>query len=130
MSTKLYVGNLPYNTNEESLSLHFSEVGKVVSARIIMDKMTGKSKGFAFVEMSSADEALAAIDKLNGEQFDGRTLRISEARPQEPRVGGGGGDRRPRGGNDSYGGGDRGYRSGGDRFGGGPPRAKASREDE
>lgn len=111
MSTKLYCGNLPYNTTEDALQGHFSKAGKVQSVRIVMDKMTGKSKGFAFVEMSSAEEAQEAIEQLNDVEFDGRSLRISEARPQEPRTGGGGG----RGG--YSGGGDRGGRGGGDRGG-------------
>ena len=101
--SKLYVGNLAYSTTEESLHQMFSECGKVVSARIITDRDTGRSKGFAFVEMSSPAEAQAAIQKLNQSNLDGRSLNVSEARPQENRQGGGGG-----GGGGGYGRGDRG----------------------
>ena len=103
MSHKLYVGNLAYSTTEEGLHQLFSEFGKVVSARIITDRDTGRSKGFAFVEMSSPAEAQAAIGKLNQTELDGRQLNVSEARPQEARSGGGGG-----GGGGGYGGGGRG----------------------
>ncbi len=119
MSTKLYCGNLPYSATEETLSAHFASAGTVVSVRIIMDKMSGQSKGFGFVEMSSPEEAQAAIEKLNSEQFGGRSLKISEAKPQEPRTGGGdrghrgGGDRGSRG--SGYGD-DRGPRGGGNNY--------------
>ncbi len=91
MGSKLYVGNLPFSTTETDLQAHFASCGTVESCRIITDRDTGRSKGFAFVEMSSSEEAQNAIDRLNGQQFDGRALNVSEARPQEPRSGGGGG---------------------------------------
>lgn len=108
MGNKLYVGNLPFSATEDALHSKFSEVGSVASAKIIMDRDTGRSKGFAFVEMSSDDEASNAIQKLNGTDFGGRAMLVSEARPQAPREGGGGGGRggfRPR----SNGGGRGGY---------------------
>jgi RNA recognition motif-containing protein len=91
MGTKLYVGNLPYTVTEDRLQQHFAQHGSVVSARIILDKFTGKSKGFGFVEMSSDDEAERASTALNGTNFEGRNIVVSEARPQpgrEPRPGG------------------------------------------
>lgn len=90
MGAKIYVGGLPYSTTEQELSDLFATHGAVVSARIITDKFTGQSRGFGFVEMSSDSEAEAAIAALNGAQFGGRTLTVNEARPQEPRSGGGG----------------------------------------
>ena len=101
MGTKLYVGNLPYNVTEERLQEHFAQHGPVVSARIITDKFSGRSKGFGFVEMASTQEAEKATTALNGTDFEGRNIVVSEARPQaprEPRSGGGGfgGDRPPR----------------------------------
>ncbi|MGH7261165.1 MAG: RNA recognition motif domain-containing protein [Nitrospiraceae bacterium] len=90
MGSKIYVGGLPYSATEQQLSALFAAHGAVQSARIIMDKMTGKSKGFGFVEMATDDEAKAAITALNATQMDGRTLTVNEARPQEPRSGGGG----------------------------------------
>jgi cold-inducible RNA-binding protein len=112
MGNKIYVGNLPFSATSESLNEMFSQFGTVDSAKIVMDRDTGRSKGFGFVEMSSGDEAAAAIEKLNGQDMGGRSLVVNEARPMEPRTGGfgGGGGR----------GGDRGGR-GGDRggFGGG-----------
>lgn len=89
MGAKIYVGGLPYATTEQQLSELFSAHGTVASARIITDKFTGQSRGFGFVEMSSEAEAQAAIAALNGTQFGGRTLTVNEARPQEPRQGGG-----------------------------------------
>lgn len=109
MGKKLYVGNLPYSIDDSTLESHFSAVGKVESARVITDRDTGRSKGFGFVEMSSDDEANKAIESLNGQSLGGRNVTVSEARPQAPREGGGGG-RGPRGGG---GGGPRGYRGGG-----------------
>jgi RNA recognition motif-containing protein len=85
MGAKLYVGNLPYSVTEDRLQQHFAQHGSVVSARIIMDKFTGKSKGFGFVEMSSDDEAARATSALNGTNFEGRNIVVSEARPQAPR---------------------------------------------
>ncbi len=85
MGKKLYIGGLPYSTTQEALASLFSEVGTVESARIITDRETGRSKGFAFVEMSSDTEAQSAIDKFNGQDFEGRRLTVNEARPQPPR---------------------------------------------
>ncbi len=115
MGNKIYVGNLPFSATSESLNEMFSKFGTVDSAKIVMDRDTGRSKGFGFVEMSSEGEAQAAIEKLNGSDMGGRSLVVNEARPMEPRTGGGGfgggrgGDR----------GGDRGGRGGGGGFGGG-----------
>jgi RNA recognition motif-containing protein len=91
MGSKIYVGGLPYSATEEQLSELFGTHGHVESARVITDKFTGQSRGFGFVEMSSAEEAKAAIAALNGTQMGGRTLTVNEARPQEPRTGGSGG---------------------------------------
>jgi RNA recognition motif-containing protein len=102
MGSKLYVGNLSYGMTEDSLAQVFAECGNVVSARIITDRETGRSKGFGFVEMGSDDEAQKAVSALNGKQIDGRPITVNEARPQEPR--GQGGDRRG-GGGGGYGGG-------------------------
>ena len=99
MGAKLYVGNLPYSVTEERLQQHFAHHGSVVSARIITDKFSGRSKGFGFVEMSSDQEAERATAALNGTDFEGRNIVVSEARPQQqraPRPMGGGG-RPPRG---------------------------------
>jgi RNA recognition motif-containing protein len=85
MATKLFVGGLAWATNDDSLKNFFSQVGTVVSAAVIMDKYTGKSKGFGFVEMSSEKEAEEAKAKLNGQALDGRTISVSDARPQQPR---------------------------------------------
>jgi len=89
MGSKIYVGGLPYSATEQELSDLFAAHGTVQSARIITDKFTGKSRGFGFVEMSTDDEAKAAITALNATQMGGRTLTVNEARPQEPRSGGG-----------------------------------------
>lgn len=107
MGNKLYVGNLAYSLRDESLQQHFAEFGNVTSAKVMMDRDTGRSKGFAFVEMGSHEEAQAAIRGLNGQAVDGRPLVVNEARPREERPGGfgGGGGGGNRGG---YGGG-RGY---------------------
>lgn len=86
MAKKLYVGGLPYSTTEGALKDAFSQVGTVESATIITDKMSGRSKGFGFVEMSSDDEAQAAIEMWNGKDFEGRRLTVNEARPLEPRA--------------------------------------------
>ena len=93
MGAKIYVGGLPYSTTEQQLSDLFAAHGTVASARIITDKFTGQSRGFGFVEMSSDAEAQAAVTALNGTPLGGRTLTVNEARPQEPRSGGGGGGR-------------------------------------
>lgn len=86
MGAKLYVGNLPYSVTEERLQQHFAQHGSVVSARIITDKFTGRSKGFGFVEMSSDQEAERATAALNGTDFEGRNIVVSEARPQQARA--------------------------------------------
>lgn len=91
MAKKLYVGGLPYSSTEDELRDAFSQAGSVVSAAIIMDKMSGRSKGFGFVEMSTDEDAQKAIDMWNGKELGGRTLTVNEARPMEPRSGGGGG---------------------------------------
>lgn len=83
MGNKLYVGSLPYSVTEEKLVELFSRHGSVESAKVITDKYSGQSKGFGFVEMSSSEEAQAAISALNGQELEGRTLIVSEARPQE-----------------------------------------------
>lgn len=93
MGSKIYVGGLPYAATEQQLSELFATHGAVESARVITDKFTGQSRGFGFVEMASDSEAQAAITALNGADFGGRTLTVNEARPQEPRTGGGGGGR-------------------------------------
>ncbi len=91
MSKKLYVGNLPYSATDQTLADTFSECGTVESARVIMDRDSGRSKGFAFVEMATDAEAAEAIKRMNGLDLDGRALNVSEAKPQAPRDGGGGG---------------------------------------
>lgn len=115
MGSNLYVGNLSYNTTSSDLEQLCSQHGTVQSAEVISDRDTGRSKGFGFVQMGSDDEAQAAIAALNGQQVDGRTLTVNEAKPREdrPRSGGGGGSRGGFGGGR---GGDRGGRGG---FGGG-----------
>jgi len=107
MAKKLYVGGLPYATTDNELKDAFSQAGTVSSAVIIMDKMTGRSKGFGFVEMSSDEEAQTAIEMWNGKEFGGRTLTVNEARPLEPRNNGGfrggnGGGFRGNGGNRNW----------------------------
>src|SRR4051812_36304007 len=111
MAKKLYVGGLPYSTTEDELREAFAQVGAVGSASIIMDRMSGRSKGFGFVEMTSDEDAQKAIDQWNGKDFGGRTLTVNEARPMEER---------PR--RDSRGGGSGGYgggNGGGGGYGGG-----------
>ena len=88
---KIYVGNMPYSTSSEDLHELFAEHGNVVDANVVMDRETGRSKGFGFVEMPNDAEAREAIDALNSSQLSGRTLRVSEARPRPDRGGGGGG---------------------------------------
>lgn len=85
MSKKLYVGNLPYSATDQTLVDAFSQYGTVESARVIMDRDSGRSKGFAFVEMSSNSEASTSIEKLHGAQLDGRSINVSEAKPMAPR---------------------------------------------
>ncbi|MBI4062527.1 RNA-binding protein [Candidatus Gottesmanbacteria bacterium] len=121
MATKLFVGGLSWDTTEDSLRNFFAAVGTVVSATVITDKYTGKSKGFGFVEMGSEEEAQKAMQTLNGQQLDGRAVAVNEAKPMQPREdrgprafgggGGGGGFNRDRRGGDRGGhGGDRGGR--------------------
>ncbi|MEK6773507.1 MAG: RNA-binding protein [Bdellovibrionota bacterium] len=86
MSKKLYVGNLPYSANDQSLTDAFAECGSVHSARIIMDRDSGRSKGFGFVEMSTDAEGTSAIARFNGVDWDGRAMNVSEAKPQAPRT--------------------------------------------
>ena len=112
MSTKIYVGNLPYSVNDSSLNSNFAEFGSVTSAKVMMDCDTGRSKGFAFVEMTSADAAQAAITGLNGMSVDGRSIVVNLAKPREEGRGFGGhreyrASSRPNVGygNDGYGGG-------------------------
>ncbi len=129
MSNKLYVGNLAYSVRDEDLQQQFSAFGQVQSAKVMMERDTGRSKGFGFVEMGSADEAQAAIEGLHGQQVGGRALTVNVARPMEarpPRTGGGGyggggggggyGGGGGGGGRGSYGGGGGGDRGG---YGGG-----------
>src|SRR6476620_5145885 len=102
MGTKLYVGNLPFNSTENELQELFSQAGTVQEVMLMQDKFTGKSRGFAFVTMGSDQDAQNAISKLNGHQMEGRALTVNEARPRESRPPGGGGGGGGRGG---YGGG-------------------------
>jgi cold-inducible RNA-binding protein len=90
MSRKLYVGNLPYAITDQDLQQIFSNIGQVTSARVIFDRETGRSKGFGFVEMSTEDEARKAISEYDNGDLEGRRLRVSEAKPVEPRMAGGG----------------------------------------
>jgi hypothetical protein len=108
MGRKLYVGNLPYSASQETLQDTFSQCGTVDSVNVIMDRETGQSKGFAFVEMSSDSEAQKAMDELNGTNLDGREIKVNEAKPKAPR--------------DDRGGGRGGYGGGGGRYGGGGGR--------
>jgi len=91
MNNKVFVGSLSFNTDNQGLSAYFAQCGTVTSANVIMDKMTGKSKGFGFVEFSSDAEAQASVDKLNNTELDGRTIFVDIARPSEKREGGNGG---------------------------------------
>ena len=116
MGRKLYVGNLSYQVDSSSLEQLFGQYGQVVSAQVISDRDTGRSKGFGFVEMSSDEEAQAAVAAMNGQQHEGRTLTVNEARPKEGGAGGGGGGGGGRGG---YGGGGGGGGRGGYGGGGG-----------
>ncbi|MCX2862226.1 RNA-binding protein [Paucibacter sp. PLA-PC-4] len=116
MGNKLYVGNLAYSVRDESLQEAFGQFGTVTSAKVMMDRDTGRSKGFGFVEMASDAEAQSAINGMNGQALDGRAIVVNEARPREERPGGFGGGGRSGGG--GFGGGG-GGRSGGGGFGGG-----------
>src|SRR5436189_6030327 len=118
MATKLYVGNLAFQTTSQELQELFAQAGTVESASVVEDRDTGRSRGFAFVEMSTKEEAAAAIDQFNGKEVGGRALKVNEAKPRENRSGGGG---RGFGGNRGGGGGYGGNRNGGggNRGGGG-----------
>jgi len=120
MSKKLYVGNLAFQTTSQDLQDLFAQAGTVESASVVEDRDTGQSRGFAFVEMSTDEEAASAIDQFNGKELGGRMLKVNEARPRENRGGGGGGGR-GFGGNRGGGGGYGGNRGGGggNRGGGG-----------
>ena len=121
MGNKLYVGNLSYNIRDDELQQAFAQYGSVSSAKVMMDRETGRSKGFGFVEMGSDAEAQAAINGMNGQALDGRAIVVNEARPREERPGGFGGGRS--GGGGGYGGGRSGggggYGGGGGGYGGG-----------
>ena len=132
MGNKLYVGNLPYTVRDEDLQQSFGEFGSITSAKVMMERDTGRSKGFGFVEMGSDAEAQAAIAGMNGQSLGGRSITVNEARPMEARPprtggfggggggyggGGGGGDRS--GGGGGYGGGGGGRSGGGGGYGGG-----------
>ncbi len=120
MGNKLYVGNLAYSVRDDSLLQAFSPFGTVTSAKVMMDRETGRSKGFGFVEMGSDAEAQAAINGMNGQAIDGRAVVVNEARPREERPGGfGGGGGRSGGGGGYGGGGGGGYGGGGGGAGGG-----------
>lgn len=118
MSTKLYVGNLSFRVTDDDLFEHFSQAGTVESANVVMDRETGRSRGFGFVQMGNDDEANAAIAQFNGQEYDGRNMVVNEARPRENGGGGGG-----RGGFNRGGGGGGGHRGGGrGGYGGGGGR--------
>jgi RNA recognition motif-containing protein len=104
MATKLFIGSLAWGTNDDSLKDFFSQAGTVVSANVIVDRDTNRSKGFGFVEMSSDEEAKKAVEELNGKELDGRAIVVNEARPREerPRGNGGGGYGSGGGGNNRY----------------------------
>ena len=120
MGNKLYVGNLPYSFRDEDLQQAFSAHGSVTSAKVMMERDTGRSKGFGFVEMGDDAQAQTAINAMNGQQFGGRGLVVNEARPMEPRPPrSGGGGFGGGGGGGGYGGGAGGGRSGGGGYGGG-----------
>ena len=105
MATKLFVGNLPFTATENDLQDHFAQAGAVLAVNIMQDRATGRSRGFAFVEMSSPDEASKAINMFHQKEFQGRPLTVNEARPREERPPGGGGFGGGRGGGRSGGGG-------------------------
>jgi len=122
MGNKLYVGNLPYSVRDEDLQQSFGQFGSVTSAKVMMERDTGRSKGFGFVEMGNDAEAQAAISGMNGQPLGGRSVVVNEARPMEarpPRTGGGFGGGGDRSGGGGYGGGGGGDRSGGGGYGGG-----------
>ena len=102
MATRLFVGNLTFNSTENDLQDYFAQAGTVVSVDVMQDRATGRSRGFAFVEMSSQAEADKAVEMFHQKDFQGRALTVNEARPREERGGGGGGDRGQRGGGGGY----------------------------
>lgn len=110
MPAKLYVGNLAFSVTNEDLEALFSQVGKVDNVAVITDKFSGQSRGFGFVQMADSNDAARAIEELNGTELKGRPIKVSEAREQGPRPGGGGGDRGGRGGRGGAGGGGGGRR--------------------
>ncbi len=124
MSMKLYVGNLAFATSSQDLQELFAQAGTVESASVVEDRETGRSRGFGFVEMSSKEEGAAAISQFNGKEVNGRALNVNEAKPREPRSGGGGGGR------GGFGGGRGGFGGGGGRGngGGGYGRGGGNRE--
>jgi RNA recognition motif-containing protein len=119
VGNKLYVGNLAYSVRDDSLMQAFSSFGTVTSAKVMMDRETGRSKGFGFVEMGSDAEAQAAINGMNGQSLEGRAVVVNEARPREERPGGFGGGGGSRGGYGGGGGGGYGGGGGGGGYGGG-----------
>jgi RNA recognition motif-containing protein len=120
VGNKLYVGNLAYSVRDDSLQQAFAQFGTVTSAKVMMDRETGRSKGFGFVEMGSDAEAQAAVNGMNGQALEGRAIVVNEARPREERPGGfGGGGGGRSGGGGGYGGGGGGYGGGGGGAGGG-----------
>ena len=120
MGNKLYVGNLAYSVRDDDLQQAFAQFGSVSSAKVMMDRDTGRSKGFGFVEMGSDAEAQSAINGMNGQALEGRAIVVNEARPREDRPPGGGGGYGGGGGSGGgYGGGGGGSRSGGGGYGGG-----------
>ena len=122
MGNKLYVGNLAYSVRDDSLHQAFSQFGTVTSAKVMMDRETGRSKGFGFVEMGSDAEAQAAINGMNGQTLEGRAVVVNEARPREDRPGGFGGGGGGGGGRGPYGGGGGGGGGGRSPYGGGGGR--------
>ena len=119
MAKKLYVGNLPYSVDDEALHQHFAQFGAVDSAKVIMDRETGKSRGFGFVEMPNEEEGKKAIEELDKAEYDGKVITVNVAKPREERTGGsrggfGGGNR-----GGGFGGGSRGGNGGGNRGGSG-----------
>src|SRR6185436_6804937 len=125
MATKLYVGNLPFQTTSDELRDHFAQAGTVESASVVEDRMTGRSRGFGFIEMATPEEAAAAIEQLNGKDFGGRNLTVNEARPRTDRGPGGGGGY---GGGGNRGGGGYGGGGGGGGYGGGGGRRDKDRD--
>ena len=118
MSVKLYVGNLPFSMTENDLTDLFAQAGNVARVQMINDRVTGRPRGFGFVEMGTAEEAQAAISKFHGQEINGRALTVNEARPMEQREGGGGGGGGGYRGGGGGGGGERRGGGGGDRRGG------------